>query len=150
VDVTLKNTIQVRFEIKRDRTLNLSTRSLQVMEMRGKEFTIGLGYTFKQIRAPFQAPTKRNAITSDFKVRGDISLRENISLTRELDAEINGNVPTNGQTSLSIKLTGDYQLSRKLTLRLFFDYIKNTPVISLSYPNSTTNGGFSIRFNLNG
>ncbi len=150
VDVTLKNTVQVRFEIKKDRTINLSTRSLQVMEIRGQELTIGLGYTFKQIRAPFQPKTKRNAIKSDFKVRADFSLRKSISITRELDAEINRNVPTNGQDALSIKLTGDYQLSRKLTLRLFLDYIKNTPVISLSYPNSTTNGGFSIRFNLNG
>jgi cell surface protein SprA len=151
VDVTLKNTVQIRFEIKKDRTLNLSTRSLQVMEIRGNEVTVGLGYTFKQIRAPFQGKKKKNAITSDFKVRADFSLRKNVSVTRELDVEVlNRNVPTNGQTTMTIKLTGDYKLSRKLTLRLYFDYIKNTPVISLSYPNSTTNGGFSIRFNLNG
>ncbi len=150
IDVTLKNTIQLKFEIKKNRTLNLSTQSLQVMEIRGEEITVGLGYTFKKLRAPFQAKTKRKAITSDFKVRGDFSLRKNLSITRQLDTEINPNNPTNGQTAMSIKLTGDYKLSSKLTLRLFFDYISNTPVISLSYPNSTTNGGFSIRFNLNG
>ena len=150
VDVTLKNSVQLRFEFKKDRTINLSTRSLQVMEIRGQELTIGLGYTFKQLKAPFQSKTNRKAIKSDFKVRGDFSLRNNLSITRELDTEINPNTPTNGQRTLSLKLTGDYKLSRKLTLRLFFDYISNTPVISLSYPNSTTNGGFSIRFNLNG
>jgi cell surface protein SprA len=150
VDVTLKNSVQIRFEIKKDRTVNLSTRSLQVMEVRGQEFTVGLGYTFKQLRAPFQSKTNRKAIKSDFKVRADFSIRKNISITRELDTTIKPNNPTNGQDILSLKLTGDYKLSRKLTLRLFFDYISNTPVISLSYPNSTTNGGFSIRFNLNG
>jgi cell surface protein SprA len=150
VDVTLKNSVQIRFEIKKDRTLNLSTRSLQVMEIRGQEFTLGLGYTFKQLRAPFQDKRKRNAIKSDFKVRADFSLRSNISITRELDTDIKPNNPTNGQSSMSVKLTGDYKLSRKLTLRLFFDYISNKPVISLSFPNSTTNGGFSVRFNLNG
>lgn len=150
VDVTLKNSVQLRFEIKKDRTINLSTQSLQVMEIRGQEFTLGLGYTFKQLRAPFQSKLNRKAIKSDFKVRADFSIRKNLSITRELDTEINPNNPTNGQTALSLKLTGDYKLSRKLTLRLFFDYISNTPVISLSYPNSTTNGGFSIRFNLNG
>ncbi|UTW68142.1 cell surface protein SprA [bacterium SCSIO 12643] len=150
VDVTLKNSVQVRFEIKKDRTINLSTRSLQVMEVRGQEFTLGLGYTFKQLRAPFQPKTKRKAIKSDFKVRADFSLRKNLSITRELTTNINRNNPTNGQNTLSVKLTGDYKLNRKLTLRLFFDYRSNTPVISLSYPNSTTNGGFSIRFNLNG
>ena len=150
VDVTLKNSVQVRFEIKKDRTLNLSTRSLQIMEVRGQEYTLGLGYTFKQLRAPFQDKKKRNAIKSDFKIRADFSIRENISLTRELDTDIKPNNPTNGQNIFSIKLTGDYKLSRKLTLRLFFDYISNKPVISLSYPNSTTNGGFSVRFNLNG
>ncbi|MGB1002723.1 MAG: cell surface protein SprA [Salibacteraceae bacterium] len=150
VDVTLKNSVQLRFEIKKDRTINLSTRSLQVMEVRGNEFTLGLGYTFKQLKAPFQSKVKRKTLKSDFKVRGDFSIRKNLSITRELDTEINPNNPTNGQTTLSLKLTGDYKLSRKLTLRLFFDYISNTPVISLSYPNSTTNGGFSIRFNLNG
>ncbi len=150
IDVTLKNSVQVRFGIKKDRTINLSTRSLQVMEVRGQELTVGLGYTFKQLRAPFQAKTNRNAIKSDFKVRADFSIRKNISITRELDTKINPNNPTNGQNTLTLKLTGDYKLNRKLTLRLFFDYISNTPVISLSYPNSTTNGGFSIRFNLNG
>ena len=150
VDVTLKNSIQLRFEIKKDRTVNLSTQSLQVMEIRGQEFTFGLGYTFRQLRAPFQSKLNRNAIKSDFKVRGDFSLRKNLSITRALDTEINPNNPTNGQNTLSLKLTGDYKLSRKLTLRLYFDYISNTPVISLSYPNSTTNGGFSIRFNLSG
>ena len=150
VDVTLKNSVQVRFAIKKDRTVNLSTRSLQVMEVRGQEFTVGLGYTFKQLRAPFQSKTNRKAIKSDFKVRADFSLRKNLSITRELTTNINRNNPTNGQNTLSVKLTGDYKLSRKLTLRLFFDYRSNTPVISLSYPNSTTNGGFSIRFNLNG
>jgi cell surface protein SprA len=150
VDVTLKNTVQVRFGIKKDRTINLSTRSLQVMEIRGQELTLGLGYTFKQLRAPFQDKRKRNAIKSDLKVRADFSIRKSLSITRELDTEINPNNPTNGQTTMTLKLTGDYKLSRKLTLRLFFDYISNTPVISLSYPNSTTNGGFSIRFNLNG
>lgn len=150
IDVTLKNSIQVKFEFKKNRTLNLSTQSLQVLEIRGQEVTVGLGYTFKQLKAPFQPKTKRRAIKSDFKVRGDFSLRKNISITRQLDTEINPNTPTNGQNTLSLKLTGDYKLSSKLTLRLFFDYISNTPVISLSYPNSTTNGGFSIRFNLNG
>ena len=150
VDVTLKNSVQVRFEIKKDRTLNLSTRSLQVMEIRGNEVSLGVGYTFKQIKAPFQGRKKSNVIKSDFKVRADFSIRKNVSITRELDAEINRNVPTNGQNTMTLKLTGDYKLSRKLTLRLYFDYIKNTPVISLSYPNSTTQGGFSLRFNLNG
>ncbi len=150
IDVTLKNSIQVKFAFKKNRTLNLSTRSLQVLEIRGEELTIGLGYTFKKLRAPFQPKTKRRAIKSDFKVRGDFSIRKSLSITRQLDTEINPNTPTNGQNSLSLKLTGDYKLSSKLTLRLFFDYISNTPVISLSYPNSTTNGGFSIRFNLSG
>ena len=150
IDVTLKNSVQIRFEIKKDRTINLSTRSLQVMEIRGQEFTLGLGYTFKQLRVPFQNKKNRKAIKSDFKVRADFSIRKNLSITRQLDTRINPNNPTNGQSTLSVKLTGDYKLSRKLTLRLFLDYISNKPVISLSYPNSTTNGGFSIRFNLNG
>jgi cell surface protein SprA len=109
-----------------------------------------LGYTFKNLRAPFQHKAKRKAIASDFKVRADFSLRNSLNITRQLDTEIQANNVTNGQRTFSVKLTGDYKLSRKLTLRLYFDYLKNTPAISLSYPNSTTNGGFSLRFNLNG
>ena len=52
------------------------------MEVRGQEYTLGLGYTFKQLRAPFQDKRKRNAIKSDLKLRADFSIRENISLTR--------------------------------------------------------------------
>lgn len=150
IDVTLQNTIQIRFEVKKDRTLNLSTQSSQVSEAQGQEITVGMGYTFKQLRAPFQNKANRNAIKSDFKIRADFSLRDNIMVIRELDTEVNPNNPTNGQKTLSIKLTGDYSITRKLNLRIYFDFISNTPVISLSYPNSTTNGGFSIRYNLSG
>ena len=54
IDMTWKNSLQTRFEIKRDRTLYLAYSNTQVTEVRGTEYTIGLGYKFKRNNTAIQ------------------------------------------------------------------------------------------------
>jgi cell surface protein SprA len=55
---------------------------------------------------------------------------------------------TSGQRVFKINITLDYALSNQFNLRLFFDRVMNTPIVSLSYPTANTNIGFSVRFTL--
>ena len=140
VDVTLENNILVKFEYKRDRNASLSMANNQITEVKGNEYSIGSGYTFRQIRVPF---IKRR-IQSDIDTRIDFSLRNNNTIIRKIVEGVNQ--LTSGQSIFSVKFTADYKISQKLNLRLFYDYIATNPLISTTFPTTNTNAGFSLRF----
>jgi len=76
----------------------------------------------------------------------DFSIRKNTTILRKL---VEGtNQPTSGLTIISIKLASDYTVNERLNLRFFFEKTINTPVVSTSYPNSTTAFGITIRLTL--
>ena len=110
------------------------------------EYIVGTGYTLKQLKMPFTV--RGNAIKSDLTLRCDFSIRNSKTLIRKIiENEIQ---TTAGQTVYSLKFTGDYVLTKALTLRLFYDWVANRPAISNSFPTSNTNAGFSLRFSLSG
>ncbi|MBS1546197.1 MAG: cell surface protein SprA, partial [Bacteroidetes bacterium] len=53
-DATLQNSLLAKFEYNRDRNLSLGLTNFQVTEVRGKEYVIGSGYRFKNVKFPFQ------------------------------------------------------------------------------------------------
>jgi cell surface protein SprA len=57
--------------------------------------------------------------------------------------------PSRGSTTISINPSIDYQLNRRLALRLFTDYRRTIPKTSQSFPLTTINGGITIQFKLN-
>ena len=145
IDMTFNNSIQARFEVRRTRNITLNPSNSQVMEMRSEELVIGSGYTFKKVKFPFEfVPGK--TITSDFQVRGDISIRDNLTVIHRISDR--SHEATAGMRVFSIKFTGDYKISSQLTLRAFYDRIMNTPAISNAFPTATTNAGIALRFKL--
>jgi cell surface protein SprA len=139
--------VTTRIEYKRDRNVSLSLTGIQITEVKGRELTIGAGYRIPNFKMPFGlfkgvASRKPN----DLNTTLDVSVRKNNTILRKL---VEGtNQPTAGLTIVSIKLAADYTLNERLNLRLFFDKVINTPVVSTSFPNATTNIGLSIRFTL--
>lgn len=151
VDLKWRNNLLTRFEIKRDRTLSLSVANAQISEVRGVEYVVGVGYTFKNVKLPFQKKKKsKTKISSNLKTRCDFSIRDNATILRKLDTDIKPNEPTGGQRILTLKLTADYAISNKFTVRFFFDRVVNTPVISVNFPTSNTKAGLSLRLSLAG
>jgi cell surface protein SprA len=85
-------------------------------------------------------------MSSDLNVRADFSIRDNRTIIRKLEENVDQ--ITAGQRVVKINFNFDYVLSDRFNLRLFFDRIVNKPFVSLSYPTANTNIGFSIRFTL--
>lgn len=137
-----KNSLSTRIEFNRSRTLSLSTSNNQVNEMNTKEIIIGTGYRFKEV----QLIINQKEYKSDLNARADISIRDNRTVIRKL-AEDSDQI-TAGQRIITLKTTFDYVLSDRFNLRFFFDQRINKPFVSLSYPTSNTNIGFSVRFTL--
>ena len=73
--------------------------------------------------------------------------RDNITINHYLDQDLAE--PTRGTRDISINPSVDYQVNKRLNLRLFFDYRKTVPKTSAAYPITNTAGGVTVRFSLN-
>ena len=146
IDMTLKNSIKVLAEIKKDRTLNMSFDNNLLTEVSGNEYIIGLGYRIKDVT--FNSALADNAsgvIRSDVNIKADFSLRKNNTIVRYLDYD--NNQLGGGQDMWSVKLTADYSFSRNLTAIFFYDHQFSQAVISTSFPITNIRSGFTLRYN---
>ncbi|HTB06262.1 MAG TPA: hypothetical protein VK806_04850, partial [Bacteroidia bacterium] len=83
---------------------------------------------------------------NDVTIKLDFSLRENQTILRN---SLNlSNQITGGQSIFSAKATAEYMINTRVSFRLYFDKVINTPAISSSYPTSTMDGGIALRFTL--
>lgn len=148
-DMTWINSLMTKFEIKKSRNLSMSFVNNQLTEVNTQEFVIGLGYRFKDVKFAVRSMGSsggRQNVKSDLNVRADFSIRNNRTVLRRIDEEINQ--VSSGQQVISINTSADYMVNQRLNIRLFFDKVINNPYVSSQYRNSTTNGGISLRFTL--
>ena len=135
--------LTTKFEYKKDRSATLSLNNNQVTEILGDEWVIGIGYKFAKVKLPIE-----KIPASPVNLRFDCSYRDNLTVIRKVVE--NTNQATAGQQVLSIKASGDYNMSRYLTLTLYYEQTINTPKIATSYPTGNIAAGIRLRFNLAG
>lgn len=146
VDMTWINSLITKFEYKKGRNLSLSTVNNQLTEVLSSEFTIGSGYRFKNVKFPLKfGPNQKNP-RSDVNLRADVAIRDNQTVIHKVLE--NTNQASAGQRIVSIKISADYILGPKVTLRAFYDQTITTPAVSSSFPTNNANGGISLRLNL--
>ena len=152
VDMTWKNSLITKMELRRTRDLSLSLQNTQITEVNGREVTVGSGYIFNNVELPFRVAGSSKKIKSDLNVRVDVTVRTNKTIVRKIPIEGQTEfdpILSAGQQNVSIKTSADYVINQKFTVRLFFDRTSNKPFISNQYPNSNTQFGLSLRFTLN-
>lgn len=145
LDFEMKNSIKILTEIRKDRQLSLSFDNNLMTEVQGKEYIIGLGYKFKDVRIKSKLAGPRKRIVSDLNMEMDISVRDNKTIIRYLDLE--NNQVTNGQTIWSLKYKADYAFSKNLTGIFYFDYTFSEYAISTAFPQTTIRSGLTLRYN---
>ena len=145
LDMTLKNSILVSFEFKKDRNLSLGLTSKTITEVAGREIVGGLGYRIPKLKFG-KAQIKGKPVMSDLNLKLDLSFRKNETVIRRIVEEVSQS--TAGTNIISIKFSADYVISDKINIRLFYDRIMNKPVISSSFPTANTNAGISLRLTL--
>jgi len=138
-----KNSLTTRIEYKRSRTVALNMANTQVNEVNNGEIVVGAGYRFNEVPLIINQKEFR----SDLNLRFDFSWRNSRTVIRKLE-DISGSEITAGQKILSIKLSADYMLSDKFSVRAFYDQRLTNPYISNSYPNANYNVGISLTFTL--
>ncbi|MCK9400961.1 MAG: cell surface protein SprA [Bacteroidales bacterium] len=149
LDLTWNNSLLTRFEYRKSRTLTFSMINKQLTDLNTDEIIVGLGYRIKDVAFTISSlggGGRKSHISSDLDIKIDFSIRNNRTVLRRIDQDIDQ--VSSGQKVISINTSIDYMLSKSVTLRLFFDEIINNPIVANQYDNSTTKGGISIRFSL--
>ena len=109
------------------------------------EYVLGAGYRFENLPIVLKNQLGgKKVVKSELRVQGDFSVRNTQTILRKLVE--NTNTPTAGQWSYALKLSADYMITEQINIRFFLDRTVNTPLVSLSFPTSTTSFGFSVRF----
>ena len=144
IDMTFKNEVQTAVEVKSSRNISLNFPNNQLTETNSFEVSVGAGYKVAKFKLPFLINGKR--LENGFNVRADIGWRDNSTIIRKIQEEVQQ--ITAGQQQLTIKVFAEYELSKAITARAFIDHMGTNPFVSNQFPNSTTNGGISIRFTL--
>ncbi|MBC2838781.1 cell surface protein SprA [Robiginitalea sp. SC105] len=145
VDFEMQNSVSVLAEVRTDRALSLSFDNNLLTEINGKEYTLGLGYRFKDVQFVTRIGGERQRLKGDLNLKADLSLRDNITIIRNLD--IDSNQITSGQNLVSIKFTADYALSKNLNALFFYDHSFSRFAVSTAFPQTTINTGFTLRYN---
>nr|WP_299383304.1 cell surface protein SprA [Allomuricauda sp.] len=145
VDFEMKNSFSFLAEVRTDRVLTLSFDNNLLTEINGKEYTLGLGYRFKDVKFVTNIGGERTRLKGDLNLKADLSLRDNITIIRNLD--IDNNQITSGQKLASLKFTADYALSKSLNALFFYDHSFSKFAVSTAFPQTTINAGFTLRYN---
>ncbi len=145
-DFETKGSLKFLAEMKKDRTLNMSFDNNLLTEVKGNEYTFGVGYRIKDVTiSSTLADSPTGVIKSDVNLKADFSIRRNETIVRYLDYD--NNQLSGGQNLMSIKFTADYSFSRNFTAIFYYDHQFSKAVISTAFPLTTVRAGFTLRYN---
>lgn len=145
VDFEMVNSVSLLAEVRTDRTLSMSFDNDLLTEINGREYSLGLGYRFKDVTMVTNIGGNQQRLKGDLNLKGDISIRDNVTIIRNL--EIVNNQITSGQNLMSIKFTADYALTKNFNMMFFYDHSFSKFAISTAFPQTTINTGFTLRYN---
>ncbi len=148
INLAFNNSLTPSIEYKKTRTVTLGFSNNQITEVNGREIVIGCGYTFKDLgfsMSLFDGSGSKK-VSNDLKLKLDIGFRRDMTKLRSID-EGNSQI-SSGQDKINIYLTGDYTLSQRLGMQVFFKYDMTNPFIANAYKTTNVFAGITARFSL--
>ncbi len=147
VNMTLKNSLLIKTEYRKQRTATLNINSIQITEGHTDEIIVGTGYTIKDLH--FTAKTKNGGqrkVSNDLKLTADFSYKNVATLLRKVEENLTQ--ASNGNKVWGLKISADYVISQKVNVQFFYDHQSTIPLISSSYPIKNDNAGINIKLML--
>ena len=144
---TLHNNITFNAEYRDSRTLTLNSDAAQLVEATQKGITVGAGYKIANFNSVLKIKGKEQGVSNDLTINADFSFQNTQALIRKIQELTNQ--ATSGTKSMTINITANYVLSKRITLSAYFDHQINKPLISsTAYPTTNSNYGVSINLSL--
>ncbi|MCQ2110026.1 MAG: cell surface protein SprA [Bacteroidaceae bacterium] len=148
VDMTFNSGITAKLEIRKSHTMNLSMSAVQLVETTSDDLVAGGGYKIVGLTMLGARPgTGRNKVSNDLNLACDKSYRNQSAQCRNIQ-NLNTQA-TSGNRAVKVSFQADYTYSKMMTLNFYYDFQNNFPLVSTnSYPTSTHDCGFTIKFQL--
>lgn len=148
INLAFNNSLTPSIEYKKSRTVTLGFSNNQITEVNGREIVIGCGYTFKDLGFSISLfdGSGSKKVSNDLKIKLDLGFRRDKTTLRSID-EGNSQI-SSGQDKINIYLTGDYTLSQRLGMQVFFKYDMTNPFIANAYKTTNVFAGITARFSL--
>lgn len=143
IDAAFKNGLSLGVKFNKTRMLSLSLVDYQVSETRSTELILSGGARVKGLTLPFTVFGTRR-LKNDIDINVAVGYRDDITSNTYLAQ--NTNIPTRGQKVITISPTIAYTVNDYLQLRFFYDRRQSIPVMSTSFPITTTRAGVTLRF----
>jgi cell surface protein SprA len=147
INAAMKNSMTAKLEYKKQRNLGLNLSSNQLIDASSDEFVLGMGYVVKDFDIILKMKNNtQSKVKNDLKINADISYKDVKSLLRKIDENLTQ--ASSGNKLLTIKIIADYVFSSKVNIQAFYDRQVSTPLISSTFPVSSSNFGLSFKFML--
>lgn len=144
---TLKNDLSFSFEYRKSRQIGLSFVNHQITEVTSSAWVAGAGYRIKNVGFKVSSGgASKKKITSDIVLKADVSVRDNKTVLRRIDQNVH--TPSAGSLVTSINVYAEYELTKQLSAKVFYDMTVNKPHIANLFYNHTGKGGISIIYKL--
>lgn len=145
INVRTKSRLTARAEYKTKRDLALNISNAQVTELNSKDISCEIGFTKNNMKLPFKSQGRTIVLKNDVTFRMNISISDNKTIQRKVD---DLSTITNGNINFQLRPNISYVVNQKLTVQGYFERTLNEPLITNSYPRSTTRFGIQVRFSL--
>ncbi|SFW45930.1 cell surface protein SprA [Cellulophaga fucicola] len=145
LDFEMKNSMSIVAELQTMRALTMSFDNNLLTELNSKDYTVGLGYRFKDVNFVTNIGGDKHRFKGDLNLKLDATLKDNMTIIRNL--ELNNNQITSGQNVFSLKFGADYALSKALEVAFFYDHSFSKFAVSTAFPQTTINTGFTVKYN---
>jgi len=147
INAAMNNSMTAKAEYRKQRNLALNLSSTQLIEAATDEFVVGVGYLLKDFDVILRLKNdKQTSVKNDLKLSADLSYKNIKTLLRKVEENLTQ--ASSGNKLFTLKVIADYVFSSKMNIQLFYDKQMSTPLISSSYPISSSNFGLSFKFML--
>lgn len=145
ISVRTKSKLTARLEYKTKRDLSLNVSNAQITEVNAKDWSLEVGFIKNNMKMPWKSQGRVVTLKNEINFRLNISVTNNQTIQRKID-EVN--TITNGNINIQVRPNVSYTVNSKLNVQFYVDSNVNEPLVSNSFPRSTTRVGLKVLFNL--
>ena len=144
IDISWLGSLSTRFEYQKTREVFLSFSNNQIREHHSRAFTVGAGYTIKEVPINIKVGGNPQHFKSDLQLRMDLTIRKDFEIFRRIQEDISE--LNTDRNSFTLSTTADYTLSERFDIQLYY----NHSVMGTNTAPRTLNieTGFKVRFAL--
>jgi cell surface protein SprA len=144
VQGTFLNGMTLKTEWRKNRSMNLSISGGQIVEVNADQYVFGSNYKISNFH-PWSF-LEKSKVKNDLNLTCNVTYKNQHTLLRKI--EENYSQASSGNKTFVLELLGDYVVSKNMNFTIFYDRESTIPLVS-SYPVTSSDFGFSLKFTLN-